>query len=598
MSLHSPTSLHSPFRSPRSPLSANSVQSSSLRRRWNPRHFDPSEEKRPVPPHRHSGPSAPWPWINIEDEVDAVQLGSPLPPIPPLCDHETCGGCWRGYPQSRFPNWTPSQVKRSQIQNTIENYNRDIPAKIYHVDVDQRGHFTDSDRFGITEEGKDVFWEKLIRNDRPPNIRVRALFLENMTGPVLQMLGAKYNIEPFFFSSSLSWIPSRFQEEVRPGLGDHITLTLTFVRAIDSTTAPSTHSGSSSARQVINTQGPLYLKSEERFLILDLLAVHLIRSTEGNTMISYHHQDDKGTSASYLHERIRFAGQSVYWQSIFQKSQDPTFVLLTFIWHTLYAWDEALELLYKHICSLEVEVIDTRNLRLTHELHMIRAHHLHYSSLLEDLEKAVQFILDTPNPAMDSQPESDKAFSRQLLEKECKTLILDIKRLEASRRMQDKRLKNVMNLMFATVNITDSRRMQELTEAAVRDSAAMKQIAYLSMIFLPASFVAGVFGMNVGEIVPGTHGSLPHYVATALPLTILTIWVVMAFQSKHLFGTRTVSMWQRVAWPFFLFRTWRTRDKNYDQEHFEKEMELPDIPLTLNGRAFTTQNLHWQTENR
>ena len=45
-------------------------------------------------------------------------------------------------------------------------------------------------------------------------------------------------------------------------------------------------------------------------------------------------------------------GQSVYWQNIFQKSPDPTFVLLTFIWHTVYAWDEALEDLYNHICTI------------------------------------------------------------------------------------------------------------------------------------------------------------------------------------------------------------------------------------------------------
>ena len=45
-------------------------------------------------------------------------------------------------------------------------------------------------------------------------------------------------------------------------------------------------------------------------------------------------------------------GQSVYWQHMFQKSPDPTFVFLTFIWHALYAWDEALENLYEHICYL------------------------------------------------------------------------------------------------------------------------------------------------------------------------------------------------------------------------------------------------------
>lgn len=46
------------------------------------------------------------------------------------------------------------------------------------------------------------------------------------------------------------------------------------------------------------------------------------------------------------------AGQSVYWQSIFQNSPDPTFVLLTYLWHAMYGWDEALEDLYVHICSL------------------------------------------------------------------------------------------------------------------------------------------------------------------------------------------------------------------------------------------------------
>jgi 3-methyladenine DNA glycosylase AlkC len=179
----------------------------------------------------------------------------------------------------------------------------------------------------------------------------------------------------------------------------------------------------------------------------------------------------------------------------------------------------------------ETRVINTEDSkesrRLTHELHRIRAHLLFFSSLLEDFKKSVIFILETPNPAMDSLPDDERLFSRKLLEKECNNLLIEIERFEKARQMQDKRLKNVMNLVshplhcrfqpsayvcfkvFSSVNIDDSRRMQELTEAAVRDSAgesnylrlpwdkilnklitAMKQIAYLSMIFLPASFVA------------------------------------------------------------------------------------------------------------
>lgn len=86
---------------------------------------------------------------------------------------------------------------------------------------------------------------------------------------------------------------------------------------------------------------------------------------------------------------------------------------------------------------------------LTHQLHIIRAHHLHYSSLLEDFSKAVQFIKDTPNPAMDSLPEEERVFSGKLLQKECDHLLIEIERLEMGRKMQDKRLKNVMNLVCA-----------------------------------------------------------------------------------------------------------------------------------------------------
>lgn len=64
------------------------------------------------------------------------------------------------------------------------------------------------------------------------------------------------------------------------------------------------------------------------------------------------------------------------------------------------------------------------------------------------------------------------------------------------RNMQNKRLKNVMELAFSSVNIEDSKTMQKLTrtalddsatmklltQAAVQDSAAMKQVACVGFI--------------------------------------------------------------------------------------------------------------------
>ena len=72
---------------------------------------------------------------------------------------------------------------------------------------------------------------------RPQGIRVRTLCVHDMTTPTLQMLGTRYGasfalptrserqlrryiIEPFFFTSSVNWIPSRYQEAPTHGEGD------------------------------------------------------------------------------------------------------------------------------------------------------------------------------------------------------------------------------------------------------------------------------------------------------------------------------------------------------------------------------------------
>src|SRR2546421_71712 len=111
----------------------------------------------PNPSHRHAAPSAPWPWVDLNDgisrnnllsallthclislplfstEVDPEQLNSELHPIPALCDHRDCGhDCWKNYPQSRFPNWTRRQVKKSKILKAVEEYDRALPCKLYY----------------------------------------------------------------------------------------------------------------------------------------------------------------------------------------------------------------------------------------------------------------------------------------------------------------------------------------------------------------------------------------------------------------------------------------------------------------------------------
>lgn len=82
----------------------------------------------------------------------------------------------------------------------------------------------------------------------------------------------------------------------------------------------------------------------------------------------------------------------------------------------------------------------------TDGLHVIRAHLLHYSSLLAAFKRTVNFILNTPNPALaDNTEQCD-----DLLRRECTTLLEEIGRLDEECAMQGERLKYVVDLVRTT----------------------------------------------------------------------------------------------------------------------------------------------------
>ncbi|KAK7985283.1 hypothetical protein PG988_002905 [Apiospora saccharicola] len=88
-----------------------------------------------------------------------------------------------------------------------------------------------------------------------------------------------------------------------------------------------------------------------------------------------------------------------------------------------------------------------------------------------------------------------------------------------------------MNLVFNLVTQQDSETGTEIARDTKADSASMKVIAVLTMIFLPATAVSGFFGMaffNIsdnGVFVSSTLVWL--FVVTTVPLTvfILVVWV-------------------------------------------------------------------------
>jgi len=66
--------------------------------------------------------------------------------------------------------------------------------------------------------------------------------------------------------------------------------------------------------------------------------------------------------------------------------------------------------------------------------------------------------------------------------------------------------------------------------------------------------------MNAKEINPDSNGTIPLFVALAAPLTIVTIWVIIAFQSRYLLHDK--SFVHRLAWPVLLLHQWWYKKKD------------------------------------
>jgi len=138
----------------------------------------------------------------------------------------------------------------------------------------------------------------------------------------------------------------------------------------------------------------------------------------------------------------------------------------------------------------ESRVIDTGKWKINQDLHIIRAHQLYYTSLLDDARKTIEFIRKHKNPAMDSDKlASEKELNDVFLERECDHLILEIDRLTKDLGMQQSRLKNVADLVCSvcsenvdttsciqivfSMNSFNNGTMRSLAVATLKDSAVV-----------------------------------------------------------------------------------------------------------------------------
>ena len=88
--------------------------------------------------------------------------------------------------------------------------------------------------------------------------------------------------------------------------------------------------------------------------------------------------------------------------------------------------------------------------------------------------------------------------------------------------------------------------------------------------------------MNVQEIVPGTNGTLLHYFETSLAFTLLSVWVITAFQSKYKFR-EGVTFWQRLGWPVFFALRLFHRDPYAPTSTNSVQLEIDQMMTTNQG---------------
>lgn len=149
------------------------------------------------------------------------------------------------------------------------------------------------------------------------------------------------------------------------------------------------------------------------------------------------------------------------------------------VWHAIYGWDRAFEKFYSHICDLvrflsfffkdfirikcsqETRVLSTSEMSLTQELHVLRAHNLHYSSLLQNLRQTLEFISESAHPTPESwiynySGDDDRGIQRQLREirpkvatvqRECSNILKSVRRLEMAQEMHNHRLQNIIDMV-------------------------------------------------------------------------------------------------------------------------------------------------------
>lgn len=130
----------------------------------NPRTMPP---RIPLASYRHAGPSGPWPWADmVEDLHDGDLFVLNKQSLQPASDGDNQADdspySWREYPTQLFPNWRGSRLLRSGMTKLIDKRDKSGPDCVVHyIDVDVRGGFSEPGQYTVRDDNPNDFWETM-----------------------------------------------------------------------------------------------------------------------------------------------------------------------------------------------------------------------------------------------------------------------------------------------------------------------------------------------------------------------------------------------------------------------------------------------------
>ncbi|PLB46429.1 hypothetical protein P170DRAFT_438224 [Aspergillus steynii IBT 23096] len=107
-----------------------------------------------------------------------------------------------------------------------------------------------------------------------------------------------------------------------------------------------------------------------------------------------------------------------------------------------------------------------------------------------------------------------------------------------------------LNLNYQAVTVEINNKMLKLTNAAIHDNATVKVVTLVTLIYLPASFVSTLLGMNLFDFDGGNDGGeftisrqFWIFVIVAVPLTLLTLasWYLITQRRLRLIRKHKIS---------------------------------------------------------